>query len=217
MNLLLIKRSSRFGCFFIITGILIAYFANSMLSLPNSIQALVEQAKLKKGYGLFRFLEKNTLPDHDLPKAIWFLNKNQDYTSYILLMVIRQHHPDSYKQIPGRVRAKILCSALSNLYNINEWGYIGPKGDDYDNELAKALLETGNAAIPFLIPILNDDSSAPAAGSKAATMSSVYSYRRNDFAYRYICLIRGEIPMFDPDPAKRDLHIAQLRKKIDGK
>ena len=51
-------------------------------------------------------------------------------------------------------------------------------------------------------------------GSEEATLTEVYGLRRADFAYRYLARILGLQPLFDPDPAVRDHHIAQLRERL---
>jgi hypothetical protein len=89
----------------------------------------------------------------------------------------------------------------------NDWGYLEP-GGSHDGEAARALLELGPAAANCLRPLLADRSTAPLFGSEEATLSSLYGYRRCDFAYRYLVKLRGGDPAFDRDPAQRDRAIA---------
>jgi hypothetical protein len=81
-------------------------------------------------------------------------------------------------------------------------------GGSHDGEAAKALLELGDVAVSCLRPLLADSSAAPLFGSEEATLSSLYKYRRCDFAYRYLVKLRGGEPTFDRDPAERDRVIA---------
>jgi hypothetical protein len=41
--------------------------------------------------------------------------------------------------------------------------------------------------------------------------------RRADFAYSYLARILGTRPKFDPDPAVRDRHIAELRAQLQAR
>ena len=91
----------------------------------------------------------------------------------------------------------------------NDWGHL-----QYDSDIARALLQTGPAALPYLRPLLDDRSPFLAMGSMEATQSRADQYRRCDFAYRYICLILGSEPEFDRDPENRDKAIERLKAKL---
>jgi hypothetical protein len=130
-----------------------------------------------------------------------------DHAWYHALFALRRGHPAIYSVIEPASRARVMCDALAHLVFYNDWGYLDP-GGSHDGEAAKALLELGDAAARCLRPLLADRSAAPLYGSEEATMSSLYKYRRCDFAYRYLVKLRGGEPAFDQDPAERDRAIA---------
>lgn len=93
----------------------------------------------------------------------------------------------------------------------------GHPPNSYDGIAARALLETGPVALEYLIPILHDANEAPLWGSADATASHGYGYRRKDFAYRYVLLIRGEKPFFDAAPDTRDERIIRLQRQLEAR
>jgi len=78
------------------------------------------------------------------------------------------------------------------------------------------LLALGADAIAPLRKLLDDRREARLFGSETATLSRLYGYRRNDFAYRYLALIRGDTPLFDPSPTARDREIERLKTSLDS-
>jgi hypothetical protein len=135
-----------------------------------------------------------------------------DHSSYHLLLALRRLAPDRYARVPASQAAAILASALGHLTYLNDWGYLDP-GGSYDGEAMEALVETGDAAVRALRETIDDDRPAPLFGSEEATLSSLYGYRRKDFAARGLARVRREDEPFDPDPARRDERIAALRRR----
>ena len=172
---------------------------------------LVEESSKRRTLDRSEFLSNNTLMDRDVPEALAVIKKHPDYTSYHLLLALRRYYPKTYKDVPNADKAAILCSALKNSEFLNDWG--NPHGS-YDDTSAKALVELGKDALGSLRPILDDATEAPLWGSKEATVSEVYQFRRKDFAYRYASLILGESPVFHADPKERDKDIETLKAKL---
>lgn len=144
-----------------------------------------------------------------------YVQKQADYKSYHLLFALRRHHPDLYQEIDPRLRASILCSTLKHTTCLNDWGDLGLKLGEYaELEAAQALLELGMAAIPFLVPILDDKSEACLEGSEEATLSADYEYRRADWACQFISVILGIQYQFSEDPTERDQQIQSLRSHL---
>jgi hypothetical protein len=178
------------------------------------VAALVEKAKEKALYSTYGNGEsKKPLLAADVPEALAHIKANRDYTSYFLLLLLRQDYPDSYGKIPKKDKAAVLCSALKNATSLNDWGHLGG-GAAYDYNSAKALTEIGKDAIEFLLPLLDDKADALHWGSKAATISFASKYRRCDFAYRYTLLILERQPEFHRDLADRDKDIAELKREV---
>jgi len=171
---------------------------------------LIAESTRKRAVQESGLLNENPLIQSDIPKSLDFIKKHADYTSYHLLLAIRKYYPVSYKGIREADKSAILCSALKSSKWLNDWGSLSPS-ESFDGESARALLETGRAALAFLAPILNDSKDALLFGSKEATASTVYSYRRKDFAYRYASLILEHSPSFSSDVKERDKRIESLK------
>jgi hypothetical protein len=150
------------------------------------------------------------LTEDQASEAADLVRQNPDHTRYHLLMALRRDHPGMYQRIPAAARASILTTALTNVRWLNDFGYLDP-GGSWDGPAAAALIETGKDAEPALRHILADRSPAPLRGSEMATMAHLYHYRRGDYAVRYLAVIAGQDPVFDPDPVRRDKRIAELR------
>lgn len=138
-----------------------------------------------------------------------------DHTSYHLLFALRRLAGEGYARLPAAVRAQVLCGALGHVSFLNDWGYLEP-GESYDGEAAVALLESGKAALDCLRPILGERRPAPLFGSEAAALSSLYAYRRCDFACRYVALLLGLAPTFDSHPERRNVEIERLIDRASG-
>jgi hypothetical protein len=209
----LVRKQGRLRCLFCAGAILLNATtpAHGEEYSPN-VKKLVDESTKKRGVRQSRLLNENPLVERDLPEVLAFIKKHPDYTSYYLLMALKRYYPASYKDVSNADKAAILCSALKTSEFLNDWGTLEPYGAD--DTSAKALLEVGKEALGALRPILDDATEAPLFGSKVATASVVYQYRRKDFAYRYVSLILGESPVFDRDPKARDKAIEALKAKL---
>ncbi len=81
-------------------------------------------------------------------------------------------------------------------------------------EAASALLEIGEPAVPYLVPLLDDFEEAILEGSEEATVSADSQYRRADWACLFISLIRDIPYRFHEDPAVRDKRIRALKNRL---
>ena len=149
----------------------------------------------------------------DREQAVAWLMANPGANAILLLLALRREAPDAYRSIPAGTRARILVAAMRERANLNDFGYID-EGRGFDREAGKALLELGEAAAGPLAEELDDLERGQLEGSEEATLTEAYGLRRADFAYRYLALILGREPAFDPDPAVRDRHIAELREAL---
>jgi hypothetical protein len=182
--------------------------------LSPRVNMLISQSANKRGVEDTHVLDDNPLVADDIPAALVYLKQHQDYTSYALLLCIRKYYQISYKTLSAAEKATILCSALQNMDFLNDWGLLEPP-DSCDNDPAKALLETGKAAVALLAPILDDNEPARNYGFESATLSR--RYRRKDYAYRYLSIILGDSVVFHVFPHRveeRDKDIAALKAKL---
>lgn len=151
--------------------------------------------------------------DAQAQEAAGQITARPDARSYHLLLTLRRTAPAAYAAIPPQVRVRVLSDALRSASYLNDWGHLGP-GGGHDGPAAQALLDTGDAAAGPLRELLDDERPAPLMGSESATMSSQYGYRRSDYAYRYLRLLRGEDPDFAADPAERDAAHERLAAEV---
>ena len=173
-------------------------------------QELISESKLGVSLTESRVLPSAQLSPNDIQAAEEYIKAHNDYTAYHLLFALRRKSLEAYKRIPDSTKASILCSALAHLKYLNDWGYLDP-AESYDREAAIALVEIGASALRFLEPLLDSQQPAPLFGSEEATLSSVYQYRRSDFAFRYASQILGLDPMFVREPKDRDKMIENLK------
>ena len=138
-----------------------------------------------------------------------------DASSFLLLLTLHREAPGTYRELTPDVRAGVLVDSLRTQPFLNDWGNLGP-GGGYDGPAAVALVEVGDPARGPLAELLDDDSPAPLMGSEEATVSTLYKYRRCDFAFRYLCQLAGRDAPFDPDPPDRDRAIDALRMELSG-
>jgi len=174
----------------------------SLVTASKSRQSLMEAASL-----LDQFSRE------DVDAAITYVLTHGDHSAYHLLFALRRRAEDAYDRLPPEVKVNILRDALKHLHYLNDWGYLDPKGS-HDGEAAQALLKLGHDALQPLVLLIDDGRPVRLFGSEAATIARMYQYRTRDFAYRYLYLILGRQPVFDPDPQVRDAEIERLKTEL---
>jgi hypothetical protein len=184
-----------------------------MQNQSSTIDGLINESN--KGLTL---TESKVLPNlkfdqHDIQVAKEKIMASSSYDTYHLLFALRRASAADYELIPKHHIAQILCSALEHMNYLNDWGYLDID-ESVDQEAALALLETGSIVVNCLRPILDNKQPAPLFGTEEATLSAIYQYRRNDFAYRYISLILGKKPIFKKEPNERDREIEKLKNEL---
>lgn len=182
---------------------------------PATMDQLIEDSKAGKMLSDSAAFQKNRVAKADVPKLKSYIRRHPDFRSYQCLLALCRDFPEAFKAIPVEVRAAVLCSALKNAPFLNDWGELGAPAEFYlDYEPAKALLDIGYPAIPFLRPLLDDPNPATLEGSEEATHSEECQYRRCDWACQFISLIL-EVPYrFSESPAERDKGIALLKSSL---
>ncbi len=187
----------------------------SAQSLPPLLKDLVADSTRGITLAESQTLRQAQLDAATRTAALAYVAAHPDQRAYHLLFALRRLAPATYQQVPAGTRAAVLCAALTQQAYLNDWGYLDVSGS-YDGEAALALLELGQAAQDPLIPLLADRREALLFGSEEATLSTMYQYRRNDFAYRYLTLIRGGEPTFADTPAHRDAAIHTLQQQLNA-
>lgn len=176
---------------------------------PNQIPLLLSYAEGGKPISQISQFDSMQLSAEEIDEAIAFICFDPSCISYHLLLAVRNSSPAAYVKIAKGTRAKILTSARDVHFQLDDWGYLSPD-DCVDATAAKALLECGGNAVPFLARQLKNDSPARFSGTHIPTMVHEFQVRRKDFAFRYLSLLLNQKPAFDPDPLVRDKRIEEL-------
>jgi hypothetical protein len=85
---------------------------------------------------------------------------------------------------------------------------------DHVGFLGEQLVDLGNAAIPYLQPLLDDDSMIRFDGSEEATLGNAGRYRVKDFAAHFISMIRNIPLRLAESHGERDRVIEQLKTSL---
>jgi hypothetical protein len=154
-----------------------------------------------------------TLRAEQVEEASQYIKSHCDHSSFHLLCALREQYPATYFSIPNRSKVLVLSSALSHSEVSYDWGTMYPPDQGIEGECGEAIVAIGRAALPFLVPILDDTTLITAAGSGGmGSIATKYKYRRADYAYRFICVILKREFLFDPDPQVRDTRIEKLKE-----
>jgi hypothetical protein len=183
--------------------------AGSTDEMPPNVARLIAASEEKTAIRIGSVFDENRLLSKDVSTVISYIEANNSYKSYHLLMALKRDVPDAYKKLAKKTKAAILTSALKNMRTVDDWSFLHPK-ESVDNISAEALLELGKESLEYLIPILDDD----AEGLHINRFSRQFKYRRKDFAYRYVSLILERSPTFAADPKQRDKDIEALKKVL---
>jgi hypothetical protein len=92
----------------------------------------------------------------------------------------------------------------------NPWGLPG----ELDGLAGQHFVALGEAAIPELAQLLDDESERIYAGSQEATLGNSFRYRVKDFAAFFISEIRGIPFEVHEDPEARDEEIERLKESL---
>ena len=182
----------------------------------KAMSGLISASKARKMYSQVE-IATDAVP---VPMMKAYIEQHLDYTAYHLLLFLRHQSPDLYATINDDDKARVLCSALAESIFMNDWGFLDSDanglGEPSEAVAAKALLDVGKPALPYLLKLLDDKGTAPMFGSEEATAAAESQYRRCDFAYRYVMRIIGRRPCFLSDLLSRDERISSLQDELVG-
>jgi hypothetical protein len=184
------------------------------------------------GYsGLFQYGERS------LADSIWLEGKNrnflvqivlnselEDYVRLLATEVLYSKSTDFPRVDLQEALAYIYSQALmasgkSSKFFIagNQWGYMyfsDKSGiSDYGN-MGKHLIDTGKAAIPYLVKLLNNGEMLEYEGSQEATLGNSLKYRIKDAAAYYIGKMTSIAVQFYTNFPERDAEIERLKEKL---
>ena len=120
-----------------------------------------------------------------------------------------RYPPDEQKNQLASVYATALALNFTGV--ANTWGL----PDVLDGFAGEHFLILGEAAIPELVKLLDDDKRVYYEGSEEATLGHIYRYRVKDLAAFYIGKIRNIPLILGEDPGKRDEEIGKLKSAVE--
>lgn len=135
--------------------------------------------------------------------------KTTSQKEYFKVIALKKIDEDLYKKLGCDSICAILTTALQRSTLFNGWGL----PHLYWESSAKSIIECGQAAIPFLKPLLNDTTSAPVWGSEEAKEYEKYHYRVRDYAYALIMEITNQKSGMPEDVQERDRIIGDYLNK----
>jgi hypothetical protein len=127
---------------------------------------------------------------------------------YFKLMALKRLDSALYARLPARQGAAILTDALARSETFNAWGI----PNNYWETSAKAIIEYGAEAAPFLERLLDDTRPAPVWGSEEAMIYEQYRFRVKDYAFALLNEIAPRQKVVLPvAPVERDALITAYR------
>jgi len=114
--------------------------------------------------------------------------RTKDQKEYFKVMALSKINPELYKRLTCDVICAVLTASLQKSVVFNAWGL----PHFYWESSAKAIIECGRVAIPYLAPLLRDKRPAPMWGSEEVKESEKYRYRVCDYAYALMREIDGK-------------------------
>jgi hypothetical protein len=129
--------------------------------------------------------------------------------------------PDSWEDTLGEVYARALAITGTGDRPIvltgNLWGFLSysdQRGVQDDGPLGAHLVEAGPAAVPHLVPLLDDPASLFYEGSEDATLGNSLRFRVKDAAAYYLGRLTGIPVPFHAEPQERDAEIDRLKTAL---
>jgi hypothetical protein len=134
-------------------------------------------------------------------------------TAFLALEALREADKSAYDALPVQKRVDTYIDTLTNNVFYNAWGVPGYHLTD----TARALIGLGAAAVPPLKALLDDEREAPLSGSQDATTSKMYGNRVCDYAWLFICEIKGWRCQYGREPAERDEAREMTKRDLQDK
>ena len=156
-------------------------------SVPELISEL-ETAALKGKEPFNSLAFREMVRRRDGAEEVFQSIKTKDQKEYFKVMALGRISPELYKKLTCDVICAVLTASLQKSVVFNAWGL----PHLYWESSAKAVVECGPAALPYLTPLLRDKRPAPVWGGEEALESEKYHYRVCDYAYALIREINNQ-------------------------
>ena len=156
-------------------------------SVPELISEL-ETAALKGKEPFNSLAFREIVKRKDSAVTVFQSIKTGDQKEYFKVMALYRMNSALFKRLSCERICPVLTSALQKSVVFNAWGL----PHLYWESSAKAIMECGATAVPYLTPLLRDKRPAPVWGSEEAMESEKYYYRVCDYAYALIAEIENQ-------------------------
>lgn len=113
-------------------------------------------------------------------------------------------------QPPQASLAEVYVKTLPDGFAHNLWGMPG----EYVERLGERLLGFGKAAVPSLVPLLDDHRRLAYFGSEEPTLNEKMGFRVSDLAAYLICRLTNRPYVTAPDLRSRDVAIGRLKRAL---
>lgn len=137
--------------------------------------------------------------------------RQNDQSAFLALEALHTLDQNAFDSIDIDARCRIYVAALVKSQHFNAWGLPG----EYTSKSGRHLVSLGRAAIPHLLPYLDDRRRAPIWGSEEATVDAQYQNRVCDHAAVLLAAILGIEYEHVRDPSARDGNILRLKEQLD--
>jgi hypothetical protein len=149
-------------------------------------------------------------PDADaLVQALNNIEWYPDHRSFHSVCYLHKFSEERWAQVaPDRI-AVIMIAVLKRRDDLHDFGVLLPEGS-YPSRAGVILIHCKSRRVLTreLFAMLDDETPVRLMGSKTATASINYQYRKKDYAYFFLCSLLQLQHVFDPDPVERDHIIA---------
>src|SRR2546423_981912 len=179
-----------------------SYKKKSLAELISEMESVAQKGK--EPFNSLAFRE--VLRRREGAEQIFQSIQSREQKEYFKLMALRQISPELFKRLGCEISCPVLTAALQKSVVFNAWGL----PHLYWESSAKAIIECGPVAIPFLKPLLQDKRPAPVWGSEEALESEKYHYRVCDYAFALISEINNQKWTPSVRVEERDKAIAEL-------
>ena len=143
-------------------------------------------------------------------------SKPRFLASEVLFQIDKTYPDNDILVVLGEIYSNTLKrSGISNevdLLPANAWGLLYE--DDDVGFIGKRIIHIGNAAVPYLYELLNNEEGVLYEGSEEATIGNSYQYRIKDIAAFYIAKIKNIPITYYKEFDKRDKEIERLKARM---
>lgn len=163
--------------------------------LPVEIQQICDFSLDGYPFDLKRSDCATLLREGGVEAAVDYILCNANYSSYHLLMALRDQSPDLLNEIPLHFQAAIICHYMRYIKVFNEFDFT--RSGAVESSGGSYLLSLGDVAVPYLKSNLNVNVEVVVAGTSRAMHVHENRYRVCDYCLFYLHVIDGtsfEIP-----------------------